>query len=134
GLDHLAALGAAGDVRLIGHDDRQEAGVVELAHGFGYPREQLERLERLRGVRPAVADYGAVQHAVAIEEDRSRPGPRAGRAPAHRTDSHFVGRAFSRGCETSRCQTTAWNASAWGVMCSGLTVGTITQASETLAV
>ena len=50
------------------------------------------------------------------------------------TDSHFIGAAWSDGCETRRCQIIGWNDSVWGVTVAGLTVGTTTQASATLAV
>src|SRR6185312_13753990 len=121
-LHHLAALGAAGDVGLIRGADEQEAGVTELPRRPDGAREDLELLQRRRGTGAAVADDGAV--------------PARGRRAvlAHFTDSHFVARVLTRGCETSRCQTTAWNASECGVMWSGLTVGTMAQASATLAV
>src|SRR6266446_4138957 len=52
----------------------------------------------------------------------------------HLSDSHFISLAASAGCDTIRCHTTAWNASVCGVTVLGLTVGTMTQASATLAV
>ena len=81
---------------------------------------------RVGRVRLAVAHDRPIDHAVAVEEHRG--------SGCHRVDSHFVGAALRRGCDTSRCQTTAWNASVCGVMVSGLTVGTITHASATCAV
>src|SRR5262245_10675440 len=73
---------------------------------------------------PAIADNRAVDHAVAVEEDR------AAQSGAH----HFVATCCRMGCETRQCHTTAWNASVCGVTRDASTVGTTTTQSPTCLV
>ena len=61
-LDVVLAVIAARDARLVGDDDRQEAGVVQQPHRLGRAGDQVELLETMH---VAVVD---IEHAVAIEE------------------------------------------------------------------
>ena len=82
----------------------------ELVHGLDYAWKNLQGLNRRRRVWMTIADYGAIQHTITVDEDRPFEMP-VGQLTTHRTDSHLVSDDFKRGCETSRCQITAWNAS-----------------------
>ena len=88
---------------------------------------------RISSSSSAAGGYGLPSRTIArlSTPSRSRKTAAAGSPRSIPTSSAS---AFSSGCETSRCQTTAWNASVCGVTCLGFTVGTITQASATLAV
>ena len=101
------------------------------ARASGTPGQDFQIVHGFGGKGKTVAQDRAVDHPVAVQED----GARHYRCDVFAAeDSHFVGFAFSFGCDTIRCQITAWNDSVWGVMLSGFTVGTSTQASATRAV
>ena len=68
-LHSLGGLGPAGDVRLIGNDDQNQAGVVEPPAGALDSWQQLKLLGGCRRVRLSVHDSWAVQNAVTIKED-----------------------------------------------------------------
>lgn len=124
-LDGFAACSAPADIRLIRHDDEKKASRFQLRAGANCIRVKLELVDP-RGRKGApVANHWPVQHAIPVQEDR---------ALSYFVLSHFVCAVLSAGCETNKCQTTAWNASVCGVVFMGLTVGTITQTSATLAV
>src|SRR5438094_810391 len=127
-LHHLPPLGPASDVRLVGDPDEEQARGPERPKRGGGIGEDFEVSQRGRRIGLPVPHNRPVQHSVSVEEGG------AARGGAHRTDSHLVGAALSLGSETKRCQMTAWKASVWGVTWAGLTVGTITQASATVAV
>ena len=129
GLDDGLRLGAAADVGLVGRDHQHVACRVQGTAGGGHVFEQAKILQAVGRIGLALPHDLSVQRAIAVEENR---GPAHGLAAT--TDSHFVWLILTSGCETQRCQTTAWKASEWGVTLLALTVGTITQASATLAV
>jgi hypothetical protein len=108
-IDHVSLLRPPRHVRLVGDPDEKQTGAFQSLQRAGDVGQHLQLGERGWRTGSAVFHDGAVQDAVAVEERR------ASRRAAHRTDSHFVGAAFTFGCETSRCQTTAWNASVCGV-------------------
>ena len=114
---------SARDVRLVGHDDQQEARLAQRRKRLPDARQNLKFGDAGGRIGLAVAHEGAIEHPVAIEEHGASHGRTA--------DSHLVWLAFSLGCETRRCQTTAWNASECGVTVSALTVGMMQQASAT---
>lgn len=123
-LDALAALRSPAHIRLISDNHEKKASRFQPGARLGRVRVKLEFIDVPRRKRTAVADHWPIEHAVPIQEDR----------PIYFVLSHFVCAVFSAGWETNKCQTTAWNASVCGVVFMGLTVGTITQTSATLAV
>ena len=97
GVD-LAPRGLPPDhIRLVGHHNQQKSGAAQLLQRVRNTRDDVDLGQRQWCIRLAVANERAVDHAVAIEEDR----------PRHRVDSHLVSATLTSGCETSRCQTTA---------------------------
>lgn len=67
-FDGGLGLAAAGDVGLVGDDDEEEAGGAETVEGFGGAGEDLHFGSGGGRVGAAIADDGAVEDAVAIEE------------------------------------------------------------------
>ena len=143
-LNHSLFLGATSDIGLVGGNDQYETGRFQACTAFCNALEQCELPYRGRWVGFAVVYDRTVQGAVAVEKnsgpDWRREHVRRGKSVRKQNqglvvmDSHLVWFTFKSGCETKRCQITAWNASEWGVTLFGLTVGTITHASATLAV
>lgn len=82
GLDNFAALTACADIRLIGDDDVQITGGAQFLQRLGNPREDLQRLQRIRRIGLARPDNCAIDNAIAIEKYRASQT-----VSAH----HFVG-------------------------------------------
>ena len=99
GLDPLARLRSARHVGLVGDHDEPETRALQEREGFRDAGQDFQILHGLRRIGKPVADHGTVDHAVPVEEHRARV--------TSLVDSHFVGLAFSCGCDTSRCQITA---------------------------
>ena len=91
---------AAGDIRLVRHNQQKEAERLKLSEGRRSFGNDFEFGQRSRRIRAPPAHDGAVEDAIPIQKHRACVG-------FHRTDSHFVSARFRSGCETSRCQTTA---------------------------
>ena len=123
-LDNLAALRSPADIRLISDNHEKKTGRFQCGARLDRVRVKLELINARGRKRTAIANHRPIEHAVPIQKDRA----------IYFVLSHFVCAVFSAGCETNKCQTTAWNASVCGVVFMGLTVGTITQTSATLAV
>ena len=95
----------AADVWLVRGDDEKETGLLQPGARFDDAWENLEFLQHRRRVGLAVTGEGAVDDAIAVQED----------GPPHFVPSHLVRFTFNFGCETKRCHTTAWKASECGV-------------------
>jgi hypothetical protein len=59
---------AAGDIRLVGHDNEQKAALLQAGTGLFHPRKQSHFRERTGRIRSAIADHCHIQDAVTIEE------------------------------------------------------------------
>jgi hypothetical protein len=94
-------LHAPGNIRLIRDYEEEKTGLLEVGQRLRDPRQDFEGVDGGGRIRFAVAYDGAVQDAIAVEEDGA-----AGRG-VYRTDSHFVSQAFKSGWDTIRCHTTA---------------------------
>src|ERR1019366_7587650 len=68
-----ARLRAAGDVRLIGHHDEDEAGPPQAGTGLGDTWEHPELLQRSGRRWHSAPDEGLIEHPVPIEEDGRAP-------------------------------------------------------------
>src|SRR4029450_977274 len=112
-------------VGLVGDDHQGVAGGLQARQRLRDARQHVQLIEAVWRIGASIADQGAVDDAVPVQEHRRL---------RHKVDSHLVAAALSSGCDTSRCHTTAWKTSLCGVTVSGFTVGTITQASATCAV
>src|SRR5580704_6419872 len=126
--EYLQAGFSFGVVRLIRHQEQQEACYLQLAHrieGAGRKLEIVHSQRRLAFSGRRVHDI-AIDHAIAIEKDRS--------VSTRLACSHFVSFLLSRGCDTTRCQITAWKDSACAVTVSAERVGITTHASAICAV
>src|SRR6516164_8385724 len=129
GVDLRPANAAARDIGLVGDNDQQETLAFQRVERLSGVRDDGEFAEVAGRVGLAGANDRFVEHAVAIEEDRSLGGP-----GHHRVPSNFVRRISMGGWVTSRCQITARETSECGVTVSGSTICTIETASPTFAV
>lgn len=78
GFHGFTGLSAAADIGLVGGDNEKKAVFAQEAAGFGDAGEDIEFGERLRRKRLAVAHFGAVEDAVAIEKDGAARERRGG--------------------------------------------------------
>jgi hypothetical protein len=101
-LNYCAVLGSPAYVWLVGGDDEEKPGSMQVPAGLNHAGEQLEGVKSLWGIRFARDDAGSVQDTIPIQEDGT-PTQRN----RHQTLSHFVCDCLSFGCDTRRCQTTA---------------------------
>ena len=102
GVDLRTADATARDIGLVGDNDQQETLAFQRDKRRSGVRDDGEFAEIARRVGLAVTNDRFVEHAVAIEEDRSLGGH-----CHHRVPSHFVWRILRSGWVTSRCQITA---------------------------
>src|SRR5690348_4901280 len=65
----LARNSPASDIRLVGNENQRKSGFAQLAARFENAGQQPQFGQRRRRVRLAVADDGAVYHAVAIQKN-----------------------------------------------------------------
>src|SRR5262249_2950163 len=70
GLDHFAGDESVADIGLVGYDDHEKTSLAQALHGSAHAGEQPEFVHSPWRVGLALADLGAVQHAVAIHEHR----------------------------------------------------------------
>ena len=72
-VGRICLAGAPGpDVRLIGHDDGREAGILEPADRLRDARQEAKILDRGGSYRTAVPLHVGIDDAIPIEEDRIR--------------------------------------------------------------
>src|ERR1700685_4521368 len=69
GVDGLRRLGATGDIGLVGDDEKLVALALEILQRLGNAGEDFQVFEFGGGEGLAIADDGAVDDAVAVEED-----------------------------------------------------------------
>ena len=84
-FDNGTRLSTCADVRLIGRDDEMKAGGVQQLQRLRDAWQNIEILEPLRRIRLPAANDGAIDDAIAIDEDGSLHAP-AGPL----TDSHLA--------------------------------------------
>src|SRR5258708_609725 len=94
-VEHAGAQRPARDLRLVGEDDRPQAGRLEPGHLHRRFPEDPKLGERDRGVRAAVAYQGLHQYPVAIEEGGAAAHRRPGRPMATYSRPGKSGRATS---------------------------------------
>jgi hypothetical protein len=87
-FDGFAALRSAAYVRLVGDDDQKKSGFLQLPAAFDGVGIKLELAEVRRRKGETIANYRAIENAVAIEKD----GPLF-----YFVLSHFVCAVFSAG-------------------------------------
>src|SRR3984957_5197757 len=75
-------------VRLVRHNNQDETKILQSLELLAQSWIDLDILDPCRWVRLALANYRAVQHAIAIQKDRPRPHLAALAVPT--ADSHFV--------------------------------------------
>jgi hypothetical protein len=71
GFDYNAVYEPITDVRLVGNNDDQEIGALERLHGMLHPWQQPKIFNPARRIGLAVANFAAVNHAVAIKKNRT---------------------------------------------------------------
>lgn len=128
-LNYLPPQDSSGDIRLVGGEDQQEAGLVEGTQGFRHSWQDLQLLERRRRIPLAVLHPRPIDDTVPIK--KNRPVHKRYAFAVFAVPSHLASTICNFGCETKQCQTTDWNASVCGVTWSGSTVGITTTASPT---
>jgi len=70
GLDHVTSDESVADIGLVGDHDDEETGVAQPLHSHAHTREQSEFVHSPWRVGLALADLGAIEHAVTIDEHR----------------------------------------------------------------